>query len=409
MVKPIKVPIWTKPLYQEQYTYYIYYGGRDSAKSYSIADFLIVQSMVHIGCTILCVRELQKSISASVYTLIKQRIRQLGLSNEFHITLTNINCKRTLTQFIFDGVRHNAENLKSIPNIKFLWIEEAASISAVSWIDLQPTILRNKGCKIICTLNPKHATDIIYSSFIQNSHHDSFVKKLTYKDNPFGITDQQLKAINSLREKDYALYLHVYEGELLTNSEAQVFKNPQHWIVSNFNDDPKAFKYFGLDFGFSQDPTAGIRCYIVDNTLYVSHEAFKKNLEIDDTGAFLEQKLPDLKQYVVYADCANPILISFLKRQRYRIKAVKKGVGSVEDGVAYLKSFDKIVVHERCENLINELMNHRYKVDERSGIISTIFVDADNHGIDALRYALEPLMRRTRMSYENIQNWAMQS
>ena len=403
----IKVPKWVKPLYQDNYTYYVYYGGRDSAKSYSIADFLIVQSMTHVDCTILCVRELQKSISASVHTLLSQRIRQLGLSHEFNITLTSIICKRTFTRFIFDGVRHNAENLKSIPNVKFLWIEEAASISAVSWIDLQPTILRNKGCKIICTLNPKNATDIIYRSFVLNEHHDSFVQKVTYRDNPFGITDKQLEALNALKTKDYALYLHVYEGELLTNSEAQVFKTPNHWIVDTFDDDPKAFKHFGLDFGFSQDPTAGIRCYIKDNTLYISHEAFKKGLEIDDTAQFLEQNLPDLRKYTIYADSANPALISYIKRNGYRIEAVKKGAGSVEDGIAYMKSFDKIVIHPRCENLIKEFTTHSYKVDERSGNISTIFVDADNHGIDAIRYALESMMRRSRVDYSGIKSWAI--
>jgi phage terminase large subunit len=126
------------------------------------------------------------------------------------------------------------------------------------------------------------------------------------------------------KARDYEKYRHIWLGEILTNSDAQVFKTPQHWVVERFEDDPKAFKYFGLDFGFSQDPTAGVRCYIKDNKLYITHEAVKLGLEIDDTGKFLEDRLPDLKKYTIYADNARPESISFICRQGYRIEAVKR-------------------------------------------------------------------------------------
>lgn len=154
-------------------------------------------------------------------------------------------------------------------------------------------------------------------------------------------------------------------------------------------------KYFGLDFGFSQDPTAGVRCYVHDNKLYITHEMFKKHLEIDHTAEFLEKSLPDLKKHVIIADSANPGLISFIKRQNYYIEAAEKGKGSVEDGIEYIKSFDKVIIHPRCVNIIEEFTLYSYKVDERSGDITCDIVDAYNHGIDALRYALERCMKKT--------------
>ena len=203
--------------------------------------------------------------------------------------------------------------------------------------------------------------------------------------------------METMKLKDYGLYRHVWLGECLEHSDAQIFKG--YWEVAEFEEPPRMHKYFGLDFGFSQDPTAGIRCYVNDNKLYITHEAVKKELEIDETGKFLEKHLPDLRKHTIYANNARPESISFIKRQSYSIKKVEKGKGTVEDGIEYIKTFDRVIIHPRCVKTAEEFTNYSYKVDERSGDITNIVVDDYNHCIDALRYALERRMKNKGANY----------
>jgi len=387
---------WQQGLYQP-YRYKIIYGGRGSGKSYAVADALIIQSLEkkHL---ILCGREFQNSIKESVHSLLKQRIEALNLGEYFEITRDEITCSYTGSRFIFKGLRHNIDSIKSMAGITILWIEEADTLSSESWRVIEPTI-REPGSEIWCTFNPKHENDILYRTFLSSeSPKNSYVVRVNYMDNPY-FPDILRDQMEALKIKDYGMYRHVWEGECLKNSDAQIFKQDVHWIIDKFEEPSVIHKYFGLDFGFSQDPTAGVRCYIKDNCLYITHEAYRRQLEIDETGKFLEKYLPDLRRYTIYADNARPESISFIKRQGYSIRAVEKGKGSVEDGIEYLKTFDKIIIHERCVHTIREFSLYSYKVDERSGDITNDIVDAYNHCIDALRYALERLMKRKVIDY----------
>ena len=133
-----------------------------------------------------------------------------------------------------------------------------------------------------------------------------------------------------------------------------------------------------------------------NNKLYISHEAVKVGLEIDDTTSFLEEHLPDLRKYTIYADNARPECISYMKRRGLSIKPVEKGKGSVEDGIAYMKSFDEIIIHPRCVHAKEEFLRYSYKVDPRSGDITRKIEEGYDHIMDAIRYSLERSMKRSR-------------
>lgn len=374
--KVVNIQRWQKELFKP-YRYKIIYGGRGSGKSYAVADSLIGISLYHKHL-ILCGREFQNSIKESVHSLLKQRIEAMELSEYFEITKDEITSSYSGSRFIFKGLRHNIDSVKSMAGVSILWIEEADTLSFESWQVIVPTI-REPNSEIWCTFNPKHESDILYRTFLSDEPpKNSYVVKVNYMDNPY-FPDVLKEQMEALKIKDYGMYRHVWEGECLKNSEAQVFKQDVHWIIDKFEEPENTHKYFGLDFGFSQDPTAGIRCYIDNNCLYITHEAYKKHLEIDETGKFLENCLPDLMRYTIYADNSRPETISFIDRQGYSIKPVEKGKGSIEDGIEYLKSFDKIIIHERCINTIREFSNYSYKVDERSGDITNNIVDANNH------------------------------
>ena len=115
-------------------------------------------------------------------------------------------------------------------------------------------------------------------------------------------------------------------------------------------------------------------------------------LEIDHTAFFIKA-LPGTR-HVSRADSARPESSSYLKRHGLRrIEATKKWQGSVEDGIAHLRGYDAIVVHPRCRELINESRLYSYKVDRITGDILPKVVDAHNHYVDALRYALDAVIR----------------
>lgn len=388
---------WQQGLYKP-YRYKIIHGGRGSGKSYAVADALISISLYkkHL---VLCGREFQNSIKDSVHSLLAQRIEALGFGHYFEITRDEINCNYSGSRFIFKGLRHNVDSIKSMAGITILWIEEADTLSAESWRVIEPTI-REPGSEIWCTFNPKNKTDILYKTFIENElPKDSYVVKVNYEDNQH-FPEVLREQMERLKIKDHGMYRHVWLGECLEHSDAQIFKG--YWTESKFEEPLNIHPYFGLDFGFSQDPTAGIRCFVDKNILYITHEAVKKGLEIDETGKFLEKHLPDLKKHTIYADNARPESISFIKRQGYAIKGVEKGKGTIEDGIEYIKSFDKIIIHSRCVETIKEFTLYSYKVDERSGDITNIIVDANNHIIDAIRYALERSMKRKGVDYSKL-------
>lgn len=111
---------WQQGLFKP-FRYKIIHGGRGSGKSYAVADALIITSLEkkHL---ILCGREFQNSIKESVHSLLKQRIEALNLGKYFEITRDEITCSYSGSRFIFKGLRHNIDSIKSMAGITILWI-----------------------------------------------------------------------------------------------------------------------------------------------------------------------------------------------------------------------------------------------------------------------------------------------
>lgn len=384
----IEFQYWSQNLFRPK-RYKVAHGGRGSGKSFTFTDALIVRALTE-KVRVLCAREFQNSISDSVHRLLSKRIEDLGLSPYFTIqrdTITSTNG----SEFTFKGLRHNSESIKSTAGINICWIEEAQTISQESLDILIPTI-REPDSEIWMTMNPRLESDPVYRLFIANEHPDAFLFKVNYTENVH--FPQVLEAERRLMlERDPALYKHVWEGECLTHTDAQIFKDK--WEVREFTPDNWDLPFYGMDFGFSQDPTACVKLWINDETLYIEKEVVKVGLELDDTADYIKQFMPEIENGIIRADCARPESISYLKRHGLpRIQAVKKWSGSVEDGITHMRSYKPIVVHPRCKHTINEMMLYSYKVDQRSGDITTAIVDKHNHVIDACRYGLEPLMKR---------------
>lgn len=370
----------------------VLYGGRGSGKSFTVAQMAAIWGAME-PIRILCTREFQASIRESMHAEIKGAIEATPwLAAQYEIGRDYIRGKNG-TAFIFRGLRHNISAIKSLAKIDLCIIEEAEDISAASWQELIPTI-RAPRSELWVIFNPKRRNSWVAEQFVTGTPPPrSKIIKINHDDNPCFPTELDEQRRHDMATADPALYRHVWEGEFYEQSDAQVFAG--RWRMAEFEpgrdwDGP----YIGLDFGFAQDETAAIRAWIYEGRLYLDRELYQKRLELDDTVAAMTEAIPDAAKHAIRADSARPESISYLTRHGLPgVVACKKGAGSVEDGIGFIKSFSEIVIHPRCRNAIKEFELYSYKVDRLSGDILPTLIDANNHLIDALRYALEPIMR----------------
>lgn len=363
------------------------YGGRGSSKSFTFAKMAAIWGAIE-PLRILCTRELQDSIKNSFHAELKNAIgSDAWLSSCYDVGVDYLKGHNG-TEFIFKGLRHNIGSIKSLAQIDLCIVEEAEDVPEYSWVDLEPTI-RAPNSEIWVIWNPKAKDSPVDKRFRKNPPPLSVVAEVNYEDNPWFPDKLENQRVRAMQVMDDSMYRYIWEGDYLESTEAQVFHNK--FEAKEFEPEKRwDGPYFGLDFGFSQDPTAGVKCWINDNDLYIEYDAGKVGLELDGTAKFLIDNIPDIERHKIRADCARPESISYLSRHGLRrIEGVKKGKGSVEDGIAHMKSFGKIYVHPRCKNTLQEFREHSYKIDRKSGDILPDMADSWNHYIDAIRYALE--------------------
>lgn len=386
-VSKVQLPKIYKPLLEPK-RYKIYYGGRGAGKSWSFAlTLLILGSSKRLR--ILCTREIQGSMKQSVHKLLSHCIENLGLERFYRVTREGI-FGINGTEFIFHGLRHDPMQIKSLEGVDICWVEEAQKITNESWGILIPTI-RKKNSEIWISFNPNLESDPTYQKFVlHNDREDCLLVKANFYDNPF-FGDELQKELDYMKQYDYDEYLHVWEGDCRTSSDAQVFRHK--FKVEDFKTHNDVTFYYGMDWGFSQDPTAVLRCYVYDNNLYIDYESGGRQVELDHTYRLIDE-IPKAKQHIIRADSARPESISFIKRQGYRIEPVHKWKGSVEDGVEFIRSFKMVYIHTRCLETAGEFVRYSYRVDRLTEDVLPIIVDAHNHYIDALRYSLQPMIKQ---------------
>ena len=369
-------------------------GGRGSGKSHFFAECIIETMLINPDARIVCIREIQRSLKFSSKALIESKINSLGVSEYFEITLTEIRAKRGNGLIIFQGMQdHTADSIKSLEGFDIAWVEEAQNLSKRSLELLRPTI-RKENSELWFSWNPENETDAVDSFFKQmqeNRATDYVLIHANFSDNPF-LPTELFNEQEYDRKFNPSTYEHIWLGGYNTKSDALIFKGK--FRVESFNTDGLGNPYHGLDFGFANDPTAAVRCYIHEKKLYISHEAGAVGLELDYTAEFLKDRIENIHKYVIRADNARPESISYLKRHGLNmITPTIKGKGSIEDGIEFIRSFEAIIIHERCVEMAREFRLYSYKVDPHSGDILPQILDENNHYIDALRYALEPLIK----------------
>ncbi len=400
-IPPKLIPVFSKP----NMRYRGSFGGRGSAKTRTFAKMTAVvayqRAMNNESGVILCGREFMNSLEDSSLEEIKQAIRsEPFLEAFFEIGEKFVRTKCGRISYVFTGLRHNLDSIKSKARILLAWVDEAESVSEIAWRKLLPTV-RESNSEVWVTWNPEKKGSATDLRFRQSIPENAMIVEMNYTDNPWFPDVLEQERLNDKKRLDDATYRWIWEGAYLEASEAQIFKGKYEELEFKPNQDFNG-PYFGLDFGFAKDPTAIVKCWVFDNNLYIEHEAGKTGLELDHTAGFMKERVPDIEKYILRADSARPESISYLKRNGIpRIEGVKKWSGSVEDGIEHIKSYRKVYIHPRCKETLREFRLYSYKTDRLTGDVLPTVLDEHNHYIDAIRYALNPLMQPIGISVQS--------
>ncbi|MEQ5430520.1 PBSX family phage terminase large subunit [Providencia huaxiensis] len=392
-VARIEIPPKLIPAFEGDYRYRCSHGGRGSAKTRTFALMTAIRgymaAMNGQSGVILCAREYMNSLEESSMEEVKQAIRSVPWLNDFYeLGEKYIRTKCRSVSYVFAGLRHNLDSIKSKARILIAWVDEAESVSEIAWTKLAPTV-REAGSEIWVTWNPERDGSATDKRFRKNPPDNAVVVEMNYDDNPWFPSVLEDERLNDQARLDSATYAWIWEGAYLENSDKQVLANK--YVVQSFPDDlwKKADRLlFGADFGFAKDPNTLIRMFILDDCLYIEREAYGVGVELDHMPAFYDE-IPEARKWPIKADSARPETISYLKRQGFNISAAKKWQGSVEDGITHLRGFKQIIIHPRCKETAKEARLYSYKTDRITGEVLPVILDANNHCWDAVRYGLD--------------------
>ena len=371
----------------------IYFGGSSAGKSVFIAQRCVID-VLEGERNYLIIRNTANTLRTSVFNEIRRIILSFGLVKLFRINKTEmtITCI-TGYQILFRGL-DDPEKLKSIiPEkgvITDILIEEATETKRDAIKQLYKR-LRGKSKvlkRMTLCFNPIFRTHWIYKEYFKNwkegetEYHDDklSILKTTYKDN---LRFLEQDDVDELENEQDEYYRQVYTlGEWGVLGEL-IFTN---WKIEDLSKIKNTFGnyYNGLDFGFSNDPSAAGRQAVKGKKLYILQEViYEKGLTND---AIAKKLKPVIDKEYIRCDSSEPKSIAELRGYDINALAARKGPGSVNFGIQYMKQF-QIVIDRSCQNAINEFQLYQWKKD-KDGEVINVPIDKNNHFIDQVRYAL---------------------
>jgi phage terminase large subunit len=338
-------------------------GGTRSGKTYAILQYVIVKAIENKE-TITIVRKTIPSLKRTVIKDFKDILQGLNLwqDENFNVTDRLYNLYDSTIQFISTD---DADKLRGIKST-ILFIDEASEIDEESYFQLS---IRTSG-KIILAYNP---TVSPYHWLRTMPEVERFVT--TYKDNIY-LPKEMVDAIENLQHTNEKYWKIYGKGEFAPNDKA-IF---QFELCDSIDAD---FVAFGIDFGFSNDPTALCAVYKNSDTIFLEELIYEKGLVTNDIVAKLNS-LDIQKSEEIWGDSAEPRLIEELYRSGFNIKPVVKGKDSIKFGIGVMQNY-KIKILKTSQNLINEMYAYQYSTDKHGYTTDTPEGGLD-HLIDAARY-----------------------
>ena len=383
--------------------YRVVKGSRASKKSTTTALNMIYRIMTYPNSNGLVIRKVFRTIKDSCFSQLKWAIHRLKVDKYWKATNSPLELTYLPTgqKILFRGL-DDPLKVTSVAvdkgSLCFLWIEEAYEIMSEDDFNMLDESIRGQvpdGLfkQITLTLNPWNDRHWIKKRFFDTEDKDILAITTNYKCNEW-LDESDLKVFETMKTHNPKRYRvaglgewGVVDGLVYENVREDRF-NKEDVIKNN----PDIKPVFGLDFGYTNDPTA-LFCGLLDlenYKIYVFDELYEKGLS--NKNIYKEIEKMGYRKEKIIADSAEPKSIDELKDLGlYRISPAKKGKDSILNGVQFIQNFE-IIVHPRCVNFMTEITNYQWAKDKFNKAINEP-IDDFNHLQDAMRYAIEPYTR----------------
>lgn len=376
----------------------VHYGGASSGKSHGVFQKIVIKALKDWKKPrkILVLRKVGATVRDSVFADVQATLSYFGILNMCKVNMSAFRIELPNgAEFIFKGM-DNPEKIKSIKGISDVVMEEASEFTLDDYTQLTLR-LRDKAHKqkqIYLMFNPVSKANWVYNAFFVKKPKNTVVYQTTYKDNRFldALTRENIEELANRNEAYYKIYAL---GEFATLDKLVFPKYTK--ALLNKDDLRQIPSYFGLDYGFINDPSAFMHVKIDDDhkRLYVVEEYVKKGLTNDKIAESITT-LGYAKEQI-RADSAEKKSNQELRNLGIsRVIDVKKGAGSVMQGIQYLLQYEWIV-DERCVKTIEELENYTWKKDKATNEYINEPVDSYNHCLDAIRYAIQDKITKSKI------------
>jgi len=384
------------PLFQDQSRYQIPWGGAGSGKSHMVARKLLYRLLneTHVKHNFLIIRKVDRTIKKSVWTLMKNLISLWGLSKQFHLNQTDrtMTYKPTGSQFMFSGL-DDAEKLKSIEGVTSIWVEEATELIQEDFEQLDLRLRGDFGCikQIILTFNPISDQHWIKKIFFDDPIEGVFTLHTTYLDNSF--IDDEYKMVMENKKKSNPRYYGIYALGKWGTAEGLIFNNVTQRLIKEAEIQGLEC-YQGLDFGYTNDPTAFSQSYIddINKKIYVYDGFYQKGMTNKVIADEIKKMLAH--KHITTADSSEPKSIDYIKGKNVRLVGALKGADSINTGIDFLLEYE-IIVNAHLVEFMTEFDNYSWGVDKKTNKPTNKPIDDFNHFIDSFRYAVERLFKNT--------------
>ena len=352
--------------------------GTRSSKTYSLAQLIILKALQEQGKVYTICRKTLPALKGTAYKDFFNILEEHNLYNPDKHNKSELTYKLNNNEIEFISV----DMPQKIRGRKrhILWLNEANEFRFEDWVQLSLRTTEN----IYLDFNPSDPYSWIYDK-VMNREDCTFIKS-TYLDNPF-LPDETIKEIERLKDLD-SNYWKIYGlGDMAQPTET-IFR--QFEIANNVPDEASLVA-IGMDFGYSNDPTAIAEVFKLNDDLYINELVYSKGLTNQDIAQRLRE-LNITRQTEIIADSAEPKSIEELHRQNFNVKGAKKGADSINMGIDVLRRF-KLHITKNSTNTLNEFKYYKWLTDKNGHIVNKPATNQQDHIIDAVRYvALNKLM-----------------
>lgn len=361
--------------YDKHFVNACFQGGSRSGKTYNIVMWLIIHAMRNPNVKIAVVRQTRPAIESSSFEDFKSIMLDMGLWSERNLNVTK------LCYTFENGSRvefFGCDDEQRVRGRKrdILFCNEANELSLDVWNQLKMRTTRFT----ICDFNPSF-DDEHWLVNVNNDYDKTYFKITTYKDNPF-LEQEIIDWIESYKDTNESMW-RIYGLGLQSIVEGLVF--PKYELVKKW---PTWVKntYIGVDFGFTNDPTAIVKVGLYRDEIYIQEIAYARGMFTEDIIKMLKQ--PQCKGYQIISESADPRLVREIARSGLHITPVKKGgrTPSILAGIEAIQS-KKIFITEKSVNVEKEIRNYTFS-QGKDGTWSNIPIDKWNHAMDAIRYVV---------------------